>query len=37
VRLIHSYVHLKSLRGSIEERMVALNEEILGAPIHGGS
>jgi hypothetical protein len=27
---------LRSLRGSIEERMVALSEEILGAPIPGG-
>jgi hypothetical protein len=35
--LIHSYVHLESLRESIEERMVAMVEEILDTPIHGGS
>jgi hypothetical protein len=35
--LIHSYVHLESLRGSIEERMVAMVEENLGTRIHGGS
>ena len=29
-RLIHSYVHLESLRESIEERMVAMVEESLG-------
>jgi hypothetical protein len=36
-KLIHSYLHLESLRESIEERMVAMVEESLGAPIHGGS
>jgi hypothetical protein len=34
---IHSYVHLESLRESIEEMMVAMVEEILGTPFHGGS
>jgi hypothetical protein len=36
-RLIHSCVHLESLRESIEERMVDMVEERLGAPFHGGS
>jgi hypothetical protein len=33
---IHSFVHLESLERSIERRMEALDEERLGAIIHGG-
>jgi hypothetical protein len=36
VRLIHSFVHLESFERSIERRMEALGEKILGAFIHGG-
>jgi hypothetical protein len=35
-RLIHSYVHLESLRESNEERMEAMVEGSLGASFHGG-
>ena len=35
-RLIHSFVHLESFRGSIEKRMEALDEGSLGAYFHGG-
>jgi hypothetical protein len=35
-RLIHSYVHLESLRESIEERMEAMVEGSLGTSFHGG-
>jgi hypothetical protein len=35
-RLIHSYVHLESLRGSMRMRLEALVEGSLGASFHGG-
>ena len=35
-RLIHTYVHLESLRESIEVRMEAIVEGSLGASFHGG-
>ena len=36
-RLIHSYVHLESLRRSMSMRLEALEEGSLGASIHGGT
>ena len=36
-RLIHSYVHLESLRGSMRMRLEAMVEGSLGASIHGGA
>jgi hypothetical protein len=36
-RLIHSYVHLESLRRSMSMRLEALEEGSLGASIHGGA
>jgi hypothetical protein len=36
-RLIHSFVHLESLRGSMRMRLEALEEGSLGASIHGGA
>jgi hypothetical protein len=35
-RIIHSFSHLESLRGSMRMRLAALEEGILGASMHGG-